>query len=66
MGSKASNTCGVGITVKFNVKISLDMCLVHDNKFVGNVSYWESYSSTTPCTLNTKLTSMYKYGNNLE
>jgi len=37
------------IAVKSGVTISDDMCLVHNNKFVGNVSHWESCSSTNEC-----------------
>jgi len=38
--------------------ISVDVCLVHDNKFVDSASHWESCSSTT---LNT---STHEYGIN--
>ena len=37
----------MGIAVKFNATISVDVCLVHNNKFVGSVSNWQSRSSTT-------------------
>ena len=35
--------------MKFNVTISVDLCSVHDNEFVGSVSHRESCSSTTEC-----------------
>ena len=55
----------VSTTVKFIVTFSVDVRLVHSNKFVGSISQWGS-RSCMHYTLNTELTSAHEYSINWE
>ena len=59
---RQQNQKNIGITVKFNVKISVDVCIVHNNKFVGGIATGRPVLSTDQ----TSTQSMVLTGNSSE